>query len=1148
MPLIKKKPGRSPATQPGVHGSVFGCLYVGAERAVYNGLRRANDDFLKAVIRYSRFREIHIFCEKAALGIVKGSWSDFIRRYGSDKKILFLPAHELYRYFSSTRYQVFHQGDPYIGHLASLRDAYSNEPFPLTGRAHTLSTDSHLSRSRDLLLSPLKSCDAILCSSRAQKRVMKRLLAAASASISDHIGVAIPYKGEVELLPLAVESDDAYQGTRSEAREQLGYPIDGPVILTLGRVTPADKMDLHPLLLVLNDLVENHGHSDALLVIAGAGDASHESVQSLLKQAYALNIENSIRFELSIDDERKRWLYAACDIFISLAENIQESFGLAPLEAMLHGAPVVLSDWNGYSELVQDGHSGFLIHTLSADHDELSRPAGALVGSQAHLIQAQGTVVNLSQCVDVVHQLLTDDRLLRHVAEQGRERVLQSFCWEQVVDSYHELGNRLNKEAEQLSCANGRPVGIPYHQVFAHYPSEQVSEEMTFMTTDRGIRRLLNSEPGFFYSELEGLLKPEQINQLAAACLSGRSLRELKSQYSHGGTGSGSLVFTLLWMCKYQLLEVGKPQRAHVISPVRAVLPDRDRLTRELISQIRCNEPHRFKLIEPLLVWIDRQCVPVHGQTENLRLRGDLVNHLASHMDEQLLQAIGWVSNELGISGYADVLDHIVSKGGVEYLAGAYPQWYRLNRRIIVRALRDTRRLFRRFYQDRGAINVLFEAIWSQPAADIVRVTFPYGHSPGSVTCLELDNGERLIYKNRDVRIDCHIIGFSESRNNIAGSINRWLSGKPGVQTHRILPGVDQGNYGFCEYIAPQGNDDLSEEQAAGYYQQLGVLSGLAILLGLGDLHHRNLVSNHGHPYLVDAEVAFSPLVIRAFEAELANPLVAFARGMEDCSLQKTEVRHVLESFHYCWLKACSYTLDGGEVLPSSPEQCCFHQDNLIRVGGRSGQDAVQSPLAALYDSSMEQGIRTVIEVVSEHVEEWSELLHQCNGMQVGHLPLLDLEKIQWQRCTLMTYHGFQTFSQKRLRGYFNRMARRICLGGEEVQHWVEPEWKESCGMLADAVSSALLVGKEPHFVRELGGSSVLMRAANGCSVNVTGENYFSCDPVDRVLNLITKMSEDTACREQFITVLTAIFKQWLNEQFQPGLSLPEALRGEQPE
>ncbi|MGB1271584.1 MAG: glycosyltransferase family 4 protein, partial [Endozoicomonas sp.] len=556
---------------------------------------------------------------------------------------------------------------------------------------------------------------------------MKRLLAAASASIADHIAVTIPYKGEVEMLPLAVEPDDAYQGTQSEAREQLGYRVDRTVILTLGRISPGDKMDLHPLLLVLNDLVEQHGHSDVLLVIAGAGDASHESVQSLLKQAYALNLESSIRFELSIDDERKRWLYAACDIFISLAENIQESFGLAPLEAMLHGAPVVLSDWNGYSELVQDGHSGFLIHTLSADHDGLSRPAGALVSRQAHLIQAQGTAVNLSQCAEVVHQLLTDDTLLRQVAEQGRERVQQNFCWEQVVESYHELVSRLNKEAEQLSCASGRPVGLPYQQVFAHYPSEQVSDEMTFMTTDRGIRRLLNSEPGFFYSELEGLLQSEQINQLADACLSGCSLRELQSQYSHGGSESNRLVFTLLWMCKYQLLEAGKSQRPPLIAQRGRALPDQGKLPRELFSHIHCPEPHRFKLVEPLLAWIDHLCTSTHGQPENVWLRADLLNHLVSHLDEQLLQAIGWTSNELGVSSYADVLDHIVSKGGGEYLVAAYPQWYRVNRRIIVRTLRDSQRLFRRFYHDREAINGLFESVWSQPANDIVRVAFPYG-------------------------------------------------------------------------------------------------------------------------------------------------------------------------------------------------------------------------------------------------------------------------------------------------------------------------------------------------------------------------------------------------------------------------------------
>ena len=44
--------------------------------------------------------------------------------------------------------------------------------------------------------------------------------------------------------------------------------------------------------------------------------------------------------------------YAAADIFVSLSDNIQETFGLTPVEAMAAGLPVVASDWDGYRETI----------------------------------------------------------------------------------------------------------------------------------------------------------------------------------------------------------------------------------------------------------------------------------------------------------------------------------------------------------------------------------------------------------------------------------------------------------------------------------------------------------------------------------------------------------------------------------------------------------------------------------------------------------------------------------------------------------------------------------------------------------------------------------------------------------------------------
>ena len=60
-----------------------------------------------------------------------------------------------------------------------------------------------------------------------------------------------------------------------------------------------------------------------------------------------------------------RSAWRAADIFVSLSDDIQETFGLTPVEAMAASLPCVVSDWNGYKDTVADGETGFRIPTTT---------------------------------------------------------------------------------------------------------------------------------------------------------------------------------------------------------------------------------------------------------------------------------------------------------------------------------------------------------------------------------------------------------------------------------------------------------------------------------------------------------------------------------------------------------------------------------------------------------------------------------------------------------------------------------------------------------------------------------------------------------------------------------------------------------------
>jgi glycosyltransferase involved in cell wall biosynthesis len=84
----------------------------------------------------------------------------------------------------------------------------------------------------------------------------------------------------------------------------------------------------------------------------------------------------------------------------------REGFGVACLEAMAHGRPVVAGDVGGLRDLVVDAETGYLVPPR--DVDALRR---------------------------ALERLLADPELRRRLGAAGRERARQHFSWDSVIDA-----------------------------------------------------------------------------------------------------------------------------------------------------------------------------------------------------------------------------------------------------------------------------------------------------------------------------------------------------------------------------------------------------------------------------------------------------------------------------------------------------------------------------------------------------------------------------------------------------------------------------------------------------------------------------------------------------------------------------------------
>ena len=85
---------------------------------------------------------------------------------------------------------------------------------------------------------------------------------------------------------------------------------------------------------------------DIIFIIAGSGDMERQ----VIHQAASLGISDRVLFPGFVRGEELHGLYKAADLFVM--PSISEPFGLTPLESLINGTPVLLSNQSGVSEVV----------------------------------------------------------------------------------------------------------------------------------------------------------------------------------------------------------------------------------------------------------------------------------------------------------------------------------------------------------------------------------------------------------------------------------------------------------------------------------------------------------------------------------------------------------------------------------------------------------------------------------------------------------------------------------------------------------------------------------------------------------------------------------------------------------------------------
>ena len=116
--------------------------------------------------------------------------------------------------------------------------------------------------------------------------------------------------------------------------------LEGDYILSLGRQVKTKGLEY---------LVEAMKNVDHKLVICGKGPETDR----LYKKIKKLNLEDKIEVKGWVSDEEKQRLIASCKLFVM--PSLFESLGLAAIELLSYGKPIVCTDVNGLPDTVGNG-------------------------------------------------------------------------------------------------------------------------------------------------------------------------------------------------------------------------------------------------------------------------------------------------------------------------------------------------------------------------------------------------------------------------------------------------------------------------------------------------------------------------------------------------------------------------------------------------------------------------------------------------------------------------------------------------------------------------------------------------------------------------------------------------------------------------
>lgn len=526
-----------------------------------NGRRVAGESFLKGFLRHGAVEEFVILAKTSTEAEEVGT---LLRTLRPEKA---LRAVGLVRPQMMAPAEVMYYPAANIAGEAWRRVDHGTGAWGICGITHTTSTPGIMQGLFDLRMAPVMEWDALICTSRAVQGAVLTQMDLIDNHIRHRFGAQPPARPMFPVIPLGIHTEDfaRNEAARAALRLRLGAGPQDVVFATIARLSPHEKFDPIPIYLSMQ----------AAAADLPPGVKMHVVMCGIFRQPYAKKVftEGAARLMpdvgfLLLDgakaEDRQETLSGA-DVFLFMIDNIQETFGLAPLEGMAAGLPVLASDWDGLKDTITPDVglrvTSRMLGPVHLANESLRLQGGIDDYTQYCAAVSAMTEIDMGDMKAKILALASNPDLRARMGAAALHRVKSLYDWKAVIPQMQALWAEQIARKKAASARAFRirgfslPVGPSPTLLFAGYPTETASPlTQSFHAPDRtGLAPLEEVLALRNYQGLNRIFaEPGQIAQIYGAVQSGAAtVAEICT-----ATGLRDIFVerVLMWLLKYDFI------------------------------------------------------------------------------------------------------------------------------------------------------------------------------------------------------------------------------------------------------------------------------------------------------------------------------------------------------------------------------------------------------------------------------------------------------------------------------------------------------------------------------------------------------------------------------------------------------------------